>query len=131
MSGVEFRWDVRSAEPGEAGARQTPGTDLFGTLTVTPGGEIECSHLYLRLGWRTGGRSMEESGVAAEADLFQGTLAAGQPAQFAFRLPAPDRPWSFAGRVVAILWELTAEIDRPLAVNPRSRFPILLRPETK
>jgi hypothetical protein len=128
MNAVDFQWDVRSAAPEGAGVRQAPGMELFGYLTVTPDGEIPCNRLLIRLEWNTDGRGVQDSGVAVEADIFQGTLPAGQPSVFAFRLAAPDQPWSYSGRFINILWNLTAEIDQPLAINPKSSYPLILRP---
>jgi hypothetical protein len=128
MADVTFQWDVRGGEGAEAAKRFDPGAAIEGRLTVTPSADLNCNGVKLRLEWHTEGRGDREGGVSEEAILFTGILPGGQPAAFPFRVKAPEQPWSYAGHYIHIIWELAADIDMPLAVNPKSRHPVVIRP---
>jgi hypothetical protein len=128
MAEVDFRWEVRGGEPAGSVMRFDPGSPVEGKVTITPGADLNCSGITLRLGWHTEGRGDRDRGTAGETVLFQGVLPGGESAEFPFRLILPDQPWSYSGHYINILWELEADIDLPLAVNPKSRSPILVRP---
>jgi sporulation-control protein spo0M len=128
MAEVIMQWDVRGGEPAGSVLRFDPGAAVEGTVTVTPQADLNCSGIKLRLEWHTEGRGDRDGKVAEETILYQGVLPGGQPAVFPFHLTLPDQPWSYAGHYINILWELTADIDLPLAVNPKSKYPIVVRP---
>jgi hypothetical protein len=128
MTNVDFRWDIRNGETTNDGVRLDPGTFVEGTVTITPQGELNCRGVSLRLEWHTEGRGDRDRGVVAQQQLVQNPLPTGQPAVFPFRMELPAQPWSYHGFYINILWELIAEIDLPLAINPKSSSLILLRP---
>jgi hypothetical protein len=127
MAHVDFQWNVRSGVPHPDGLHIAPGSALEGSINVTPDADLNCNNVFLRLRWQTEGRGTRDGQTAMESSVFQGLLPGGQPATFAFRLPAPDQPWSYRGRYVNILWELEAEIDLPRALNPKSALAFQLR----
>jgi hypothetical protein len=128
MADVQFDWTIREGEAQPDGWRVTPGSPLEGSVTITPAADLACQNVFIRLRWHTEGRGTRDQKTAAESSLFQGVLPANQPAVFAFRFTAPVEPWSYQGRHVNIVWELEADIDLPMALNPKSRFAIVLRP---
>jgi hypothetical protein len=128
MTEIIFQWNVRGGEEAGSDLRFDPGSTVEGTVTITPPADLNCSGIKLRLEWHTEGRGDREYKLAEETILFQGVLPGGQPAAFPFRLTIPDQPWSYSGHYINILWELVADIDLPLAINPKSKYPILVRP---
>jgi hypothetical protein len=111
-------------------ARGQPGARLRGTVQVRPsGGDVKCSHLFVRAKWHTEGRGTRNEGVGAQADVFQGILPGGEVSTFPFDLPLPKEPWSYAGRYVSIVWAVEVDVDVPWSTNPRHGRPFVLRPE--
>jgi len=130
VTNVDFQWNVQGGEASaDRAARFDPGSTVEGTVTVTPQADLNCNGIKIRLEWHTEGRGDRDRKTVDEMVAFQGVLAGGQPAVFPFRLTLPDQPWSYTGFYINILWEIVADIDLPLAINPKSRFPILLRPQ--
>jgi hypothetical protein len=127
VTNVEFRWNVPGMDLGKL-PRFDPGSTLEGTVTITPQADLNCNGVKVRLEWHTEGRGDRDQHKADEMVVFQGVLAAGQPSVFPFRLSLPDQPWSYSGFYINILWDLVADIDLPIAINPKSRLPITLRP---
>ncbi|MBI3948450.1 MAG: hypothetical protein HY321_21230 [Armatimonadetes bacterium] len=95
---------------------------------MTPDGDVHCSHLRVRLQWRTEGRGNPATDKIAEVDVFQGTLSAGLPRTFDFRAQLPDEPWSYSGRYINIVWEIAVDLDVPWSVNPRHSQPLVMAP---
>lgn len=81
--------------------------------------------LQYRLSWRTEGKGDTDAGVGAEGT----TTAAG--AVYRFRLGVPPGPWSYAGQLLKIRWELevwssttgAGEVAIDVTVLPRDRVP--------
>jgi hypothetical protein len=128
MADVNFQWEIRSGEGTESNPHFDPGAPVEGRLTISPSADLNCSGITLRLEWHTEGRGDREGNVSGETILFQGVLPGGQPSVFPFHMKAPDQPWSYSGHHIHIVWELAADIDMPLAINPKSRHPVVIRP---
>ncbi len=132
MTTVDFQWNVQGGEAAAGGAvRFDPGSTVAGTVTVTPQANLNCNGIKVRAEWHTEGRGDRDQRRVDEMTVFQGVLPGGQPAVLAFRLTLPDQPWSYSGHYINILWELVADVDLPLAINPKSRLPIIVRPNTE
>ncbi|MGD2057529.1 MAG: hypothetical protein PVF85_00475 [Anaerolineales bacterium] len=128
MSDTQIDITLRSSASGETAARFSPEEAVHGSVQITPENDLNCRHVYARLHWRTEGRGDEDKQVVAEQDLYQGELRAGLPRQFGFSLRLPDQPWSYAGQLVRIVWELEVTLDIALARDPRASVPIVMRP---
>jgi hypothetical protein len=127
---VDFQWNVRGGETAAGSAvRYDPGSTVEGAVTVTAQTDLNCNGIKIRMEWHTEGRGDRDRKTVAELVAFQGVLSGGQPAVLPFRLTLPDQPWSYSGFYINILWELVTDVDLPLAINPKSRYPILLRPK--
>ena len=108
--------------------RYEPGGEVSGAASITPASDIRCNHLYARLAWHTEGRGDRDTGKAAEVDLFQGMLPAGQTRTFSFQFRAPKEPWSYSGHYINIVWEVVVEIDVPMALDVRRAERFILFP---
>lgn len=128
MGETQIDISVQPSGFGETSERFTPGEVVHGSVRITPDGDLNCRHVYARLQWRTEGRGDEDKQVVAEQDLYQGELRAGMPRQYPFGLRLPDQPWSYAGQLVRIVWEVEVTLDIPFARDPRAAVPIVMRP---
>jgi hypothetical protein len=106
----------------------TPGEVVQGSVRITPAKDINCRHIFARLQWRTEGRGDEDRQVVAEQDLYQGELRAAVPRHHSFHLRLPDRPWSYAGQLIRIVWEVEVSIDIAFARDPRAAVSFVMRP---
>lgn len=105
-----------------------PGEVIQGSVQITPEKDLDCRHVYARLQWRTEGRGDEDKQVVAEQDIFQGLLRGGVPRHHSFHLRLPDQPWSFAGQLIRIVWEVEVSIDIAFARDPRAALQFAMRP---
>jgi hypothetical protein len=114
----------------EGGVRAfKPGDLVQGSIQITPDQDAKCKHLYVRLRWHTEGRGDRDDGVAAEGDLYQGDLKSGVPFYQRFHLKLPESPWSYAGMLVNIVWEVEVTLDLPWAKDPKEILPIIMAPD--
>jgi hypothetical protein len=128
MTNVDIQWNIPVMGDLGKPLRFDPGSFLEGTITVTPQADLNCSAIKVRAEWHTEGRGDRDQQKADEMVVFQGVLSRGQPAVLAFRLTLPEQPWSYTGHYINILWDLVADVDLPMAINPKSRLPIVVRP---
>ena len=128
MSAATIGIRVEGAGMGEIAARFEPGAIVQGSVQITPEQDLNCRHVFARLQWRTEGRGDEDKGIAAEQDLFQGLLPGGLPRHHSFHLRLPDQPWSYAGQLVRIVWEVEVSIDVAFARDPKAALPLVMRP---
>ena len=82
-----------------------PGEEIRGRATWTLDGDPESveAHLF----WRTEGKGTQDTEVV-DTVVFEGP---GRADRRQFRMKIPDGPYSFAGKLIAILWsvEVVAE----------------------
>ena len=82
-----------------------PGDDVSGTVSWQGGSGTRS--IAVRLLWSTYGKCTPDSAVVAEERLAD--LRAGP--EEAFRLRLPEAPFSFRGRLVALLWRIEASSE--------------------
>jgi hypothetical protein len=82
-----------------------PGEELRGSASWSLDGDPES--VEVRLFWRTEGKGTQDVGIA-DSIAFEGP---GRKDRREFRLKIPDGPYSFSGKLVAIVWsvEVVAE----------------------
>ncbi|MGD8848469.1 MAG: arrestin family protein [Anaerolineales bacterium] len=128
MTDVKIEITLEGSEFGRVAKHYAPGDVVQGSVQITPDKDLNCRHIYARLQWRTEGRGDEDKQVVAEQDLFQGELRGSMPRHHSFLLRLPDQPWSYAGQLVRIVWEVEVTIDIALARDPKVAIPIVMRP---
>jgi hypothetical protein len=128
MANVSFEWNLKNRRYEGETPRVEPGSTIEGWVTVTSNREVNCNGVKIRLEWHTEGRGDRDGRVVAEQEVFRGVLSADQPSVYSFQLRVPEEPWSYSGYYINILWDLIAEVDLPMAFNPKSALRILVRP---
>ncbi len=119
LFGGETKGDLKQYQPGD---------EIRGELLITPQGNMQCNHLYVKLRWHTEGRGDRDEGIIATEDLFQGRLSGGMPRQYSFNFTLPQGPWSYAGHYINIIWGIAVEIDVPRSRDPNHEQPFVLAP---
>jgi hypothetical protein len=99
-----------------------PGEEVRGRASWALDGDPESVEVHLF--WRTEGKGTQDTEIADTA-VFQ---APGRQDKRDFKLRIPDGPYSFAGKLIAILWsvEVVAEPDshagrQDIVVSPSGR----------
>jgi hypothetical protein len=128
MTNAKIEISLEGSVFGEAAKHYSPGEVIQGSVQITPEKDMKCRNIYARLQWRTEGRGDEDKQVVAEQDLYQGELRGGMPRHHSFHLRLADQPWSYAGQLVRVVWEVEVSIDIAFARDPRAALPIVMRP---
>lgn len=124
MAQVNVQITLEGGEVAEGWRRYRPGEEISGTAQITPAEDVRCNHVYIRAGWHTEGRGDGDGGRAGEFDVFQGTLVAQETRAWPFRFSLPAEPWSYAGHYINIVWDVSVDLDVPMArdVHHAERF---------
>jgi hypothetical protein len=78
--------------------------------------------------WRATYRGTVDVGAGRELCLRRGDTPPGPAIELPFEYRLPGEPWSYAGRLVTIEWELEARFDVPMGVDQRSAAAFILAP---
>ena len=105
-----------------------PGETLQGTVTVFPDQNLDCQHVYIRLLWHTEGRGTSYLETIEELDVFQGNMQQGLPNSFEFSFVLPNKPWSYQGHYVSVVWKIQAQVDLSWSRDPQGEKAFILRP---
>lgn len=92
------------------GERRTyrPGERVRGTVSWMVEGAPESVAVHLV--WYTEGKGDQDVGVAASAELQPGTEGSAE-----FDLEVPAGPWSFAGKLISLLWAVELAVEPEIA----------------
>ncbi len=104
------------------------GEQLAGYAVWTPEGE-RARAVRVRFGWRTEGRGDRDQGALPEmvTPLTEGAPAWPVSFPFTFTVP-PAGPVSYHGRLLRVIWEVTARLDVPLGKDPTAVQPVVVVP---
>jgi hypothetical protein len=128
MAQADIEITLHGGESGLEARYFKPGDQVSGTVIVSPDGDVDCRHLYVRLLWHTHGRGTRYTAKVMEEDVFQGTLRGGLPSSYNFQFTLPDQPWSFDGHYVSIVWQVEAQVDVSWARDPKGEQVFVVRP---
>ena len=128
MANVEIQITLRGDAAGGQWMTFKPRQTVEGNVQLISDRDLNCRHFWVRLEWHTEGRGDRDRTVVSEIDLFQGKLGAGIPTYHDFTFVLPDAPWSFAGHYVNIVWEITTNVDIPMASDPNTKQRFILAP---
>lgn len=80
-----------------------PGDEIEGVASWSADAAIDA--LTLRLGWHTEGRGDREAAVAEQSKIEDPPREGRQ----AFSFSAPESPYSFSGKLVSLVWEVSLQ----------------------
>ena len=129
MSETNFEIEIRGGEQEGNLTRFQPGATLQGSVRITPKVDLKARQIFIRLLWHTEGRGDRDQAIIVEEVVRNGDLRADVASYHTFHFRLPDRPWSYAGHYVNIIWEVEVAIDLPMARDPRSTLPFVLAPD--
>lgn len=97
------------------------GSQLEGALLWTPKESKQPKLISVQLKWYSSGRGLRDEGTAQfESFTAPEPLVAGQTYSFPFRFSIPSNgPISYIGTLLQLIWELSAEVNLPWAINER------------
>ncbi|MDO5682414.1 MAG: sporulation protein [Propionibacteriaceae bacterium] len=105
------------------------GQSVYGVATWDPVGVTRGRAFIITVGWRTEGRGDTDTGVIATFNI---PFTSGQPTTvttfpFQFQLP-PDGPVTYHGKLLRVLWSVTARVDVSLAIDPKQSRDFVVSP---
>ncbi len=107
------------------------GEAVSGRVEVVALEDLEFSVLRIGLFWHTEGKGNRVDGEGGSVDLSrEGEWRKGEQVEFPFTLRAPWGPVSYQGKLLKVLWELEARLERSmLKGNVREGIPVRLIPD--
>jgi hypothetical protein len=108
--------------------RYNPGDTLPGIVRLLPRRELRCRGVYVVARWRSVGLETVDRGVGPERSIHRGDLDPAQSVELQFQYVLPWEPWSYAGRLVRVEWELEVRLDVPWGRDRVAVAPFILAP---
>lgn len=103
------------------------GTKMRGSLVLRATSACTVRGVDLRLRWETSGRGNTVRGKTDEVRVGEPfELQEGDERVFRFELPLPESPISYSGKLFAVQWVLSAEVDVAMGLNPDIDMPFEL-----
>jgi hypothetical protein len=109
-------------------SRYEPGGTLPGLVRLDSLRTLRVRGVYLVARWRAFNRGTVDVGLGRELCLRRGDMPPGPAVELPFEYPLPGEPWSYAGQLVRIEWELEARLDVPMGADQRSAAAFILAP---
>jgi len=126
---IVIRFDEQD---GEAEPRFAPGSVISGNVSFTPDAETEVQGVTIEIGWRTEGKGNEDQETVwdHEEEFSEdiGKPAPGIVKTWPFRFNLPGSPWSYTGKIVSIVWEVSVQLDVPWAMDIKASRRFIMRP---
>jgi len=117
---------------GEKTPRFDPGAELSGRAVFTPDAEAKVKSVSFRVHWDVeGGDAAGGEAWSHREDIPDANrvVEAGRTVSWSFRCKLPDSPWSFQGKIISIVWQVSVRLDVPWASDPKASRPFFLHPE--
>jgi hypothetical protein len=106
-----------------------PGERIRGHVAVTADTAVRCKALTVALQWNTHGRGNRDAGPESKVQLFEGEWDAGGQHAYGFEFIAPSGPVSYHGKLLNVDHYLTARVDLPWALDPKTAIDVLIVPK--
>ncbi len=116
--------------PGAEEIRVRAGDRVSGTVQVRVRTDVEFEGFKVGLLWHTEGKGNRTTASGASTLLVRGGhWRAGEQLSFPFSLDAPLGPMSYQGKLLRVVWELEARLDRSMLESDIvSSQPVVLEP---
>jgi hypothetical protein len=108
--------------------RYEPGGTLPGLVRLDSLRTIQLRGVYVVARWRAAYKGQVDVGAGRELQLHHGDLPPGPSVELPFEYPLPGEPWSYAGRLITIEWELEARCDVAMGADQRATVAFILAP---
>ena len=132
---IVIRFDEQDGEPEP---RFLPGSIISGHVEFTPEAETEVQGITIEIGWRTEGKGNEDQETVWDFDeefsedvgnpTPEASGARGIVKTWPFRCTLPGSPWSYTGKIVSIVWEVSVQMDVPWAMDIKASRRFIMRP---
>jgi hypothetical protein len=135
---VSFFFDEPSGltsalEPGEGhpAIELETGQEVSGSVQVHAVEDVEFEEFKLEFLWHTEGKGNRVSGVGGSVPLAPAAQwRAGEQHRFPFSMNAPLGPVSYTGKILKVVWDLTATFDRAMLKSDiKESLPVQLVPD--
>lgn len=108
-----------------------PGDTIVGVVEITPNEVIKCRQVEVTIGWHTEGRGDLDRMIIYNDMIPVEEIYPDSPITHHFETVLPSEPWSYAGKLIRIVWEVQAKIDIAWAtdINQSLQFALAPAPE--
>lgn len=105
-----------------------PSDTLSGIVEVQPNTVVKCREVVISVGWHTEGRGDRNGMNIYEDKLPVIEIYPDAPLVHHFDVILPPEPWSYAGTLIRIVWEIHAKVDIAMASDINQTMPFVLEP---
>jgi hypothetical protein len=105
-----------------------PGEEINFSIEIIPEEDISFRSLTIGIAWHTEGKGDRDEEVVDSVVTRDGVLTGGVPLSDNFSFTLPDRPWSYAGELVNIIWTVKIAVDIPKARDIVHEEPFVMAP---
>ncbi len=106
-----------------------PGEEVRFSVEIIPEEDISFRSLTVGIAWHTEGKGDRDEDVVDSSITKDGVLTGGVPLSDNFSFKLPDRPWSYAGELINIVWAVKIAIDIPKAKDIIHEEPFSMAPD--
>jgi hypothetical protein len=107
-----------------------PGDTLSGVVEIQPDDVVKCRQVVVTVGWHTEGRGDRNEMTMYVDNLPITEIRPEAPLVHHFDVVLPPEPWSYAGTLIRIVWEIHAKVDIALATDINQSLQFVLEPTT-
>ena len=105
-----------------------PGDTLSGVVEIQPNSVTSCRGVVVTVGWHTEGRGDRNQITIYEDRLDVTAIYPDDPIIHHFDVVLPPEPWSYAGNLIRIVWEIHAKVDIAMASDINQTLQFVLEP---
>ena len=106
-----------------------PGEEVAFSVEIIPEEDVSFRSLTVGIAWHTEGKGDRDEEIVQSSVMKDGVLTGGVPLSDNFSFTLPDRPWSYAGELVNIIWAVKIAIDIPKARDIVHEEPFVMAPD--
>jgi hypothetical protein len=105
-----------------------PSDTLSGVVEIQPDNVIKCRQVVLSVGWHTEGRGDINQMSMHEERLPVTEISPDAPLAHQFDVVLPPEPWSYAGALIRIVWQIHVKVDIALGSDMNEYLQFVLEP---
>ncbi|MDQ7026381.1 MAG: hypothetical protein Q9P44_12605 [Anaerolineae bacterium] len=105
-----------------------PNDTISGVVEIQPNSIVKCRAVVITVGWHTEGRGDRNSMTIYEDKLPITEIYPDSPVIHHFDVTLPPEPWSYAGTLIRVVWEIHAKVDIAMAKDINEALPFVLEP---
>ena len=129
MAKADIQLSISGGEMAGQTLRFEPGSALQARVQITPQEQVKHRAIRVAVEWHTEGYGNKDHEDALVTFLaHDGVLQPGTPVYQQVSFTLPDQPWSYAGNLINIVWQVKATIDIAMGKDIEAAQTFILAP---